>query len=239
MGKSISDISDFQNRELKSRVRSLVANVGDMSIFIEEIFEDDTIRNNKLIHLQRLKEQTTQLLEQVNLSIEDNVQERSKIDFKTYTNSVNEFESLVFFQETLLEVLQEIGRLTFIFGKGKVSQESSLSLFRSYQGSSTRLRKKLADWQIEQIEKQKIILEDHKFRKQGIEGAVTSVTGLIKDDWRYSKLDVAVADKVRHQLSIVRIENADKESNLYEEDIQLLMRDGKTYLWLPEINNSL
>lgn len=232
--KSITDITNFQQRKFKSQIRSLLANISDMSIFSEEFFEDDTIRNNKLLHLQQLKEQTTQLLEQVNLSLEEDMQKKGKINFKIYKDSVEEFESLVFFQKTLLKLLYEIGRLTFIFGKGKLSRESSLSLYQSYKDISENVRKKLISWQKKQIEQHKIILEDYKFRKKGFEGAISNVTGLIKDEWRYSKLDFNLANKVNNQLLISKSENTEEEINLYKENTHLLIRSGKTYLLLPE-----
>ncbi|UJF16601.1 hypothetical protein LZ578_05800 [Jeotgalibaca sp. MA1X17-3] len=235
--KSISDIRDFQKLGFKSRIRSLIANVGDMSIFIEEIFEDDTIRNNKLIHLQYLKEQTTQLLEQVNLTIEELINKSTEGNFKKYIENVNEFESLLSFQEILLKIMQEIGRLEYIFGKGKISRENSFSLFNKYKELSVLVNNELASWQNNQIIEQKISLEEFKFRKQGIGGTVTSVTGLIKDEWRYSKLDEILVGKVTKQLSLVNTEKINvEEVNLYEEDTQLLIRNGKTYLWLPEKN---
>lgn len=234
MNKSISEISDYQKREFKSHVRSLVVNVRDISKFSKEIFEDDTIRNNKLIHLQQLQERTTQLLEQVNLEIEEKIQKQSHTNYDEYLTNVNDFESLIFFQNTLLGVLQKIGKLTLIFGNGKLSQESSFSLFYTYEEQSLKTDDKLIVWQNNQIEKYAIDVDTSKRKKQGIEGVFANVTGLIKDEWRYLKLEEELIDKVKHQMTLAKIEYDTEELNLYQEDIQLLIRDGKTYLWLPE-----
>ncbi|MGY0402340.1 hypothetical protein [Carnobacterium jeotgali] len=234
MNKSISEISDYQKREFKSHVRSLVVNVRDISKFSKEIFEDDTIRNNKLIHLQQLRERTTQLLEQVNLEIEEKIQKQSHTNYDEYSTNVNDFESLVFFQNTLLGVLQKIGKLTLIFGNGKLSQESSFSLFYTYEEQSLKIDDKLIVWQNNQIEKYAIDVDTSKRKKQGIEGVFANVTGLIKDEWRYLELEKELIDKVKHQMTLAKIEYDTEELNLYQEDIQLLIRDGRTYLWLPE-----
>lgn len=119
---------------MNSRVvfSSLVVNVQSISTFSEEIFEDETIRNNKLIHLQQLQEQTTQLLEQVNLEIEELIQKEIQISYEEYSSIVKTLDGLVFFQKILLRVLQEIGKLTVVFGNGKLSQESSF-LMHTYR----------------------------------------------------------------------------------------------------------
>ena len=234
MNKSINEISDYQKREFKSHVRSLVVNVRDISKFSKEIFEDDTIRNNKLIHLQQLRERTTQLLEQVNLEIEEKIQKQSHTSYDEYSTNVNDFESLIFFQNTLLGILQKIGKLTLIFGNGKLSQESSFSLFYTYEEQSLKVDDKLIAWQNNQIEKHAIDIDTSKRKKQGIKGVFANVTGLIKDEWRYLRLEEELIDKVKHQMTLDKIEFDTEELNLYKEDIQLLIRDGRTYLWLPE-----
>lgn len=233
MNKSLSAISDYQKREFKSRVRSLVANVQAISTFSEEIFEDESIRNNKLIHLQQLQEQTTQLLEQVNLEIEEIIQKKSQISYEEYSSNVNQLESLVFFQKILIKVLQETGKLTLAFGKGKLSQESSFSLFHTYIEQTSTLSSKLIEWQENLIEKYAIDMNASKRRKQGIEGVVSNITGVINNDWRYAKLDEELTIKIKHQLNPVKVEPEFYEINLYHDDLQLLIKDGKTYLWLP------
>lgn len=234
LNKSLTAISDYQKREFKSRVRSLVANVQAISKFSEEIFEDETIRNNKLIHIQQLQEQATQLLEQVNLEIEEIIQKKSQVGYDEYSTNVNELESLNFFQNALLRIIQQIGKLTFAFGDGKVSQESSFALFQTYAEQTSMLSNDLIEWQKNLIEKYAIELDASRRKKQGIEGVVANVTGVINDDWRYTKLEENLTIKINHQLNPVKIEQKSHETNLYQDNLQLLIKDGKTYLWLPE-----
>ena len=234
INKSLSAISDYQKREFKSRVRSLVVNVQSISTFSEEIFEDETIRNNKLIHLQQLQEQTTQLLEQVNLEIEELIQKEIQISYEEYSSIVKTLDGLVFFQKILLRVLQEIGKLTVVFGNGKLSQESSFSLMHTYVEQIAILSDDLAVWQDQYIDNFAIDLDASKRRKQGIEGVVTNITGVIKDDWRYAKLEEGLTVKIKQQMTPDKIEWKSQETDLYQKDLQLLIKDGKTYLWLPE-----
>ena len=234
MNKSLSAISDYQKREFKSRARSLVANVQAISTFTEEIFEDETIRNNKLIHLQQLQEQTTQLLEQVNLEIEELIQKETQISYEEYSSIVNKLDGLVFFQKILLRVLQEVGKLTVVFVNGKLSQESIFSLVHTYVEQIAILSDDLTVWQNQYIDNFEIDLDASKRRKQGIEGVVTNITGVIKDDWRYAKLEEGLTVKIKQQMTPDKIEWKSQETDLYQKDLQLLIKDGKTYLWLPE-----
>lgn len=70
LSKSINKISDFQEREFKSRILSLIALVGKISNFSSEILESDDLRNRKLHTLDDLEREGTQLLQQVNLTDE-------------------------------------------------------------------------------------------------------------------------------------------------------------------------
>ena len=134
----------------------------------------------------------------------------------------------------LLRVLQEIGKLTVVFGNGKLSQESSFSLMHTYVEQIAILSDDLAVWQDQYIDNFAIDLDASKRRKQGIEGVVTNITGVIKDDWRYAKLEEGLTVKIKQQMTPDKIEWKSQETDLYQKDLQFLIKDGKTYLWLPE-----
>lgn len=98
MAKSISEISDYQKREFKSRSQSLVITVQSLSKFSQELFEDKTIRNDKLLQLQRLSERATELLLQVNLELQDKMAPKSDPSYKEYTILASDFENLICYQ---------------------------------------------------------------------------------------------------------------------------------------------
>ncbi|MFZ2786428.1 MAG: hypothetical protein WAZ69_03680, partial [Trichococcus flocculiformis] len=60
------------------------------------------------------------------------IQKEIQISYEEYSSIVKTLDGLVFFQKILLRVLQEIGKLTVVFGNGKLSQESSFSLMHTY-----------------------------------------------------------------------------------------------------------
>ncbi|MCS5465282.1 hypothetical protein NWO25_16360 [Enterococcus lactis] len=71
MNKSISEIGDFQQREFKSKIFSLITRVGKISKFSSDILENDELRNRMLHSLDSIEGEVTQLLQQVNITIDD------------------------------------------------------------------------------------------------------------------------------------------------------------------------
>lgn len=49
------------------------------------------------------------------------------------------------------------------------------------------LNDKLIEWQKILIEKYSIDMDTSRHKKQGIEGVVANITGVINEDWRYTK----------------------------------------------------
>ncbi|HFU9602871.1 TPA: topoisomerase IV, partial [Streptococcus agalactiae] len=108
MNKSISEIGDFQQREFKSKIFSLITRVGKISKFSSDILENDELRNRMLHSLDSIEGEVTQLLQQVNITIDDLSTHNKQIDFKTYSEKINEFNKLVTYQKVLVSLLEEI-----------------------------------------------------------------------------------------------------------------------------------
>ena len=110
LSKSVNKISDFQEREFKSRILSLIALVGEISNFSSEILERNDLQNRKLHALDDLKKEGTQLLQQVNLSIDDIIKKNQKPDYREYQEKVDDFKLLLEYQQILMTVLEEISK---------------------------------------------------------------------------------------------------------------------------------
>lgn len=67
INQNIDKIADFQEREFKSRILSLIAQVRTISSFSKEIIENDELRKRKLQTLDNLEGEAIKLLQQVNL----------------------------------------------------------------------------------------------------------------------------------------------------------------------------
>jgi len=113
MNKNISKISDFQDREFKSRIMSLMGLVGEVSRFSTEIIENDEVRTQKIASLENMKANATELLGQVNETMTGIIQNYPTPDYKTYQEKVDEFTVLAEYQSILITMLEKISELTY------------------------------------------------------------------------------------------------------------------------------
>lgn len=117
MQVGIDKISEFQQTEFKSKIISLIGSVGKITKFNVEIIENDEIRQQTLSDLSRYENKATELLQQVNFSI-DNLLSSNSLDYSKYQETIQEIEKLRTFQEYLLSILEEISCLTYLLNRG-------------------------------------------------------------------------------------------------------------------------
>lgn len=228
MSENVSKISDFQDREFKSRILSLIVRVGEISSFSAEILESDTLRNRKLQTLEDSKGEGTQLLQQVNLSIDEIIKENQKADYKVYQTKVNDFGVLLEHQQIIMSVLEEISKLTYLLGKGEISNEMSYSIFNMYLKQSNHIRTALKEWHEKQVEVLGIDIDKNRINKTGIERVVATIPGLVDDNWYYKELESGFGQKINAQ----KIENRlipNQPENVYDNDVQIIIKNGKLY----------
>jgi len=228
MNKNISKISDFQDREFKSRILSLLSRVGEISRFSSEIMEIDEQRNIKLITLENLKGIATELLGQVNLTIDDIFQKSPNPNYKEYQKNVDDFNVLVEYQNVLVTVLEEISKLTYLLGKGGISSDSSYSLFNKFLEQSVQTRNLLEQWHDRQVKSLFIDLDKKRISKIGFERFFSAIPGFVDDKWKYKELKQGFVQKINTQIKPnQKAFNEHKE--VYDEDVQIIIKDGKYY----------
>lgn len=225
----ISEISDFQNREFKSRILSLIARVEKISNYSMEILENDELGILKLQTLDDLEGEGTQLLQQVNLTISELINKNHKLDYKTYQVKVDEFSILAEYQRILINLLEEICKLTYLLGKGEISNEMSYSIYNTYLIQSNQTLEILEAWHEEQVGHLGIEIDKNRVMKKGL---FATALGVVNEDLKYKELADGLLDKINGQRSENRlIVNSSK--NLYNEDVQIIIKDGK-YFYLRE-----
>ena len=228
MNRDISKISDIQEKEFKSRIMSLVVLVMEISQFSVDIIENEEVRNQKLMALESMKENSTELLGQVNETITGISQSHHHPDFKTYQENVEDLNNLVGYQNILISMLSEISRLTYLLGRGRRSIEMCFSTYNTYLEYSIQTDNQLKLWHDEQVESLGIDLEKNRMSKSGIEGLVAQIPALVDEKWRYKPLNEGVAEKISNQAHIEHIAEIEQKA-VYEEDVQVIIRDGKYY----------
>lgn len=228
MTKSIDKIGDFLDREFKSRILSVITLVGEISQFSSEIMENDEQRNLKLAALENIKATATELLGQVNITITDITQKTPNPDYKEYQSKVGDFQKLVGYQIALINVLEEISKLTYLLGKGSISSERSYSTFNKYLKLSVQTRTLLGQWHDRQVKSLRIDLEKERISKAGFEAIVSAIPGWFVDKYKYNELRQSFVNEISTQVKNIP-ENPVEHKKVYDNDVKIIIKDSKYY----------
>ena len=228
MQEGIDKIYDFQQTEFKSRIMALIGKVGNISKFNIEIIENDELRKRSLDDLNRYRDDAVELLQQVNLTIENIVSKGHNSEFNKYQESIDDLDRLISFQQYLLSILEEIGRLIYLLNKGTVSSDHCYSLYNIYIEQSTDARNLINQWHDESIKTFALDLDNKRYAKQGIEALVFEIPGMIFNDWKYNEIPDSVITQIYKQLdNSLEIKNTTE--NLLEKETKIISKDGKYY----------
>ncbi len=228
MQDGIDKIYDFQQTEFKARIRALIGKVGTISKFNIEIIENDELRNRSLDDLSRYRDDAVELLQQVNLTIENIVSKGHNNEFDKYKDSIEEVDKLISFQQYLLSILEEIGRLIYLLNKGAISSEYCYSLYNIYIEQSTDARNLLNQWHNETIKLFEIDLDNKRYAKQGFEAFAFGLPAMVFNDLRYNEVPEHIISQINNQLdNSLDIKNTTE--NLLEKETKIISKDGKYY----------
>ena len=230
INKNINVIGNYQQREFKSRIMALINNVEEISSFSSEILVNPELRKRELHQLNGYKNDTVQLLEQVNITIQELTNENiTKI--QEYQSKVNEFDKLLGYQKILAAILEEISKLTYTLNLGEVSIEKCFSSYNNLLNHSNESRKLVPNWHLSNVKKLGIELDNNRFKKQGIEGIVAKPLSLVDKKWDYKKLESNLKNKIINQSQNIQTV-INRPDELFDEDVELIIKDGK-YYYLP------
>lgn len=225
---NLDKIADFQQMEFKARILALISKVGKISQFNAEIIENEEIRKRTLDNLSRHEDEATELLQQVNLSIEHLVSKNTSNDFEQYKENTYEFDKLITYQQYLLSILEEIGRLVYLLNMGMTSSEYCYSSFNNYIKQSTGARNQLVNWHKNKIKQFEIDLKKKRYAKQGYEAFFVPLTTWINNDWKYNELSKSVVTKIEKQSSnSLNFKNL--TNDLLNKETKIISKNGKYY----------
>ena len=231
ISSDISQIMIFQNNEYKSKVFALVTKVKELSSFQIEILENEDLRKAEISNLNRIEQQSLELLGQANLTIAD-YSKKMDMGIKEYEEQLVGVQYWVVYQETLLEVLYLIANLKYALYLGAVSRDQCNSLLSTYSKQSRDVSLGLQNWHLEQIEKYGINLEEGNRERYGVDGILHKVPGMIRKELNFRPVPKDVVDIITKHLTTREKHRQVITKEVFEENVKLIGKEEKVY-YLP------
>lgn len=226
IGDNISEISNFQNNEFRSRVFALFSNVKNIAEFQDEIIENQELRQSKVIQLNSLEEECTKLLGQANLTLAD-IAKKTGLDYPAYEKEVQAAQNWRTYQETLLAVLYQIAELRFALHLGTVSREHCNASISTYTAQIENMQDRMDAWHQDAAKCLGINVTDSVRKRTGLDKAVHYVPGLMDNSKNFKAIQGGISEMITRQTSPIICQQ--DQSDLYAEDAQLISMNGKIY----------
>lgn len=230
IGNGISKVSDFQDNEYRSRIFALVSHVKKIAAFQTEIIENDELRFSKIAQLDSLEEECTKLLGQSNLTLAG-FANKSDLDYEAYERELHTAQNWFIYQTTLLEILCRISDLRYALHLGTVSREHCIALLPTYIQQVAQTQARLTKWHKETIERLSVDTTEARRKRDGLDQAIHFIPGLFDDAANFRPISKSTVNMINSQ-SIGNTKPYLDESELYVQDVQLIVKDGKVF-YLP------
>lgn len=236
VSEGINRIESFQDNEFRSRVFALVVQVKKMCEFNSEIIDNEQLIATELNHLNELEDECTKLLGQANLTLAD-FAEKKDLDFKSYEEEIQRAQTWYEYQQSLLDVLYRIADLKYAFQFGKASRKYCGASLPTYTKQVSKTNNMLIGWHESNANRLEVNISELKRRRTGFDRAIHWVPGRFVKEQNFRTLEKNTADMIETQITgKTNTINQDK-SDLYNEDVQIISKDGKIY-YLPSNENN-
>lgn len=232
ISEGIDQIQSFQDNEYRSKVFSLVAHVKRISNFQSEILENDELRISKIYQLDSLEKDCAELLGQANLALAD-FTNMNKLSYKEYEKVIAEVQKWYTYQKSLIEVMYKISDLRYTLHLGTVSREQCADLLSTYQKQIGDTQELINVWHYKTAKRLGIKIDEICRKRAGFDGAIHFIPGLLKDEYKFRSIDMKTVKMIIEQAMGYEEQCATYTSELYNEDVQLISKDGRLY-YLPE-----
>lgn len=228
----IDKIQSFQENEYRSKVFSLVAHVKRIANFQSEILENDELRISKIYQLDSLEKDCAELLGQANFALAD-FTNKNKLSYKEYEKVIAEVQKWYTYQKSLIEVMYKISDLRYTLHLGAVSREQCADLLSTYQKQIGDTQELINVWHYKTAKRLGIKIDEICRKRAGFDGAIHFIPGLLKDEYKFRSIDMKTVKMIIEQAMGYEEQCATYTSELYNEDVQLISKDGRLY-YLPE-----
>ena len=93
--------------------------------------------------------------------------------------------------------------------------------------------RQLNEWHEKNAEQLEIDTKKNRRKRQGIEGVLMTLPGLLDNDLNYIELKEETVAQIKHQVAPVPVMNSAIDGDYYQEDVRLIAKDGKLF-YLPQ-----
>lgn len=231
LSNDINKISGFQDREYQSKIYNLIHFIQISSKYSDKLIMDRESKNRQLSLLDGYFKDATQLLNQANLTILENLNKNS--NFKDYEAITNEIDKYLKYQQTLLIALTEMTKLNHILSLGMDNESYFSEISLRHINDANSIKSDIVKWHKHKIKLYEIDLKNKQVTKKNIQGLISKVTSIIDDKYKYTKLDDNFIRTIKSQLK----DNAFSNSlliNPYEVETEIVYIDNE-YYYVPAI----
>lgn len=116
------------------------------------MLEKNELRKRELHQLNSCKNDTDQMLEQVNIAIQESTNE-NMTKIQEYQFKVDELEILLGYQKILTAILEEIRKLMYTLNLGEISIEKCFSSFNNLLNHTNESRQLVPKWHLSNLSK--------------------------------------------------------------------------------------
>lgn len=227
----LSQITDFQNNEFRSKVISLITLVTQTADYLPEILENEELRMTRVYQINGLYENCVQLLTQASITLET-CANKKYLDYESYEKELKNVENWCVYQQMLLATLYRITDLLYTLQLGEVSRAQYNSLLQTHTECVKNSRKSIANWHKDTCDRLGIDIEKSKRKRLGFDKALFFIPGLFNEEFNFREINETTSKMIENQSSCYVSQSIDS-SDLFTKDVQLIAKDGKIY-YLPD-----
>ena len=231
--KRLRNLETYNKVKFKSRVAALVAEVQSYATFRGEIVGNFELRRETLNALIDCQRDCAKLLGDANLMLGECTQDLG-LDYASFEQKAYEANTWFKYQQILLEVMAKIAELKYVLHLGAVSKDYCYAMCLPYSRQAADVREGLHEWSKQNAERLEIDLDEGKRRRgKGEGGVLAGIAGFFNDDANYREVDSDTRGVISFQINEMgSLPSPDAGVDLYQEDVQIVKRDGRTY-YLP------
>lgn len=233
INNEISQIQSFLLNEYKSNLSYLIASIKEIIDFQTEILENAELRLNKISQLDHLEEICAKLLGQANFTLSD-FTKKIELDYDEYEKILGTVQNWFMYQKVLMNIMYKISDLKYILHFGALSRKQCNPLFLIYAKQSDEIQTLLTNWHKNIAKRLSIDIEKCHRKRSGFNESFHGIIGFIKnsDNYNFKHIEKRTVNIIKTQMLGHNKDYLKSTSDLYNEDVQLIVKNGKIY-YLP------